>query len=68
MALLPPLERRGFPCLSKFMNKIELSEIIIHEHDNYVNYRLGNKKVFPLDVIVEGDLNGNFMNAFISQF
>lgn len=54
--------------VNAFMSKIELSEIIIHEHDNYVNYRLGNKKVFPLDVIVEGDLNGNFINAFISQF
>ncbi|MDO6992770.1 DUF2262 domain-containing protein [Brachyspira innocens] len=54
--------------IKEFANKIDLIEIIIHERENYVNYRLGNKKVFPLDVIVEGDLTGKFTNAFISQF
>lgn len=54
--------------VKEFANKIDLIEIIIHEKDDYVNYRLGNKRVFPLDVIVEGDLRGNFINAFISQF
>lgn len=54
--------------INEFMKKIELIEIIVHEMHNYVNYRLGNKKVFPMDVIVEGDLNGNFNNAFIGRF
>ena len=50
------------------MNKIDLIEIIVHEIDNYVNYRLGNKKVFHIDVIIEGDLSGNFINAFVGRF
>ena len=54
--------------IREFMSKIKLMEIIVHEVHNYVNYRLGNKKVFPMDVIVEGDLNLNFSNAFISRF
>ena len=54
--------------VKEFINKIELIEIIVHEKDNYVNYRLGNKKVYPLDIILEGDLSGNLSNAFISQF
>lgn len=52
----------------EFMNKIELIEIVVHEVHNYVNYRLGNKNVFPMDVIVEGDLNCEFFNAVISKF
>lgn len=51
-----------------FMEKIYLLEIIVHEKDNYVNYRLGNKNVFNMDIIAEGDINGNLFNAFISNF
>ena len=54
--------------IKEFMNKIDLIEIIVHEIDNYVNYRLGNKKVFHIDVIIEGDLSGNFINAFVGRF
>ena len=54
--------------IKEFMNKIDLIEIIVHEIDNYVNYRLGNKNVFNIDVIIEGDLSGNFINAFIGRF
>ena len=61
-----PIDEEAF--IKEFMNKIELIEIIVHEVHDYVNYRLGNKKVFPMDVIVEGDLNGNFNSAFIGRF
>ena len=54
--------------IKEFVNKIDLIEIIVHETDNYVNYRLGNKNVFHIDVIIEGDLSGNFINAFIGRF
>ena len=54
--------------IKEFVNKIDLIEIIVHETDNYVNYRLGNKKVFHIDVIIEGDLSGNFINAFVGRF
>ena len=50
------------------MGKMDFVEIIVHEKDDYVNYRLGNKNVFKMDIIVEGNLNGNLFNAFISPF
>ncbi|EKV57053.1 DUF2262 domain-containing protein [Brachyspira hampsonii] len=54
--------------IKEFMSKIDFLEIIVHEKDDYVNYRLGNKKVFKMDIIAEGNLSGNLFNAFISPF
>ena len=54
--------------IKQFMGKMDFVEIIVHEKDDYVNYRLGNKNVFKMDIIVEGNLNGNLFNAFISPF
>ncbi|OEJ14640.1 hypothetical protein BFL38_07300 [Brachyspira hampsonii] len=54
--------------IKEFMSKIDFLEIIVHEKDDYVNYRLGNKRVFKMDIIAEGNLSGNLFNAFISPF
>ena len=54
--------------IKQFMGKMDFVEIIVHEKDDSVNYRLGNKNVFKMDIIVEGNLNGNLFNAFISPF
>ncbi|CRF33938.1 hypothetical protein BRSU_1771 [Brachyspira suanatina] len=54
--------------IKQFMSKMDFVEIIVHEKDDYVNYRLGNKNVFKMDIIVEGNLSGNLFNAFISPF
>ena len=54
--------------IKEFMGKIDFVSVMVHEKDNYVNYRLGNRAIFNVDIIVEGDLNGNLFNAFISSF
>ena len=54
--------------IKEIMGKIDFVSVMVHEKDNYVNYRLGNRAIFNVDIIVEGDLNGNLFNAFISSF
>ncbi|WP_295156772.1 DUF2262 domain-containing protein [uncultured Brachyspira sp.] len=54
--------------IKEFMSKIDFLEIIVHEMDDYVNYRLGNKQFSKMDIIVGGDLNGNLLDPYITPF